>query len=251
MKRTQHGGIFFRLLFLLCFCCLLALLYVVRHPLMRFAAETWVVDEPAMPSDAIVVLGDDNFAGDRAFHAADLYRAGVAPVVVASGRMLRQNASVADLMQHDLESFGVPSSSIVKLTHRADNTREEAGEVARLVQARGWKRIIVVTSNYHTRRARFIFERVFPSSVRVRMSAARDSEFDPAHWWESRQGRKLFMMELAGYLVARWELRPGAAAENGAAVFVRKCQAGCPELLAGSIRLSLPYLIGHTARPWS
>lgn len=245
MKRTEHGGVFFRLLFLLSSCCLLAIVFVARHPLMRFAAETWVVDEPAAPSDAVVVLGDDNFEGDRAFHAADLYRAGVAPVVVASGRMLRQNASVADLIQHDLESFGVPASSIVKLMHRADNTREEAGEVAHLVQARGWKRIIVVTSNYHTRRARFIFKRVLPPSVRVRMSAARDSDFDPAHWWESRQGLKLFMMELAGYVVARWELRSGAATDSGAAAVILPARRRDAEVL----RFVLPYLIGHTARP--
>lgn len=249
MKRTEHGGIFFRLLFLLCFCCLLGIVYVARHPLMRFAAEAWVVDEPAAPADAVVVLGDDNFKGDRAFHAADLYRAGAAPVVVASGRMLRQNASVADLIQHDLESFGVPAASIVKLMHRADNTREEAGEVAHLVQARGWKSIIVVTSNYHTRRARFIFERVLPASIHLRVSAARDSDFDPAHWWESRQGRKLFMMELAGYLVARWELRSGAATDSGTAAMILRARIRGAGTVAGGLRFALPYLIGHTARP--
>jgi uncharacterized SAM-binding protein YcdF (DUF218 family) len=216
VRRREQGGIFFRLLFLLFFFGLVAVLYVARDPLMRFAGEAWVVDEPAAPSDALIVLGDDNYAADRAFHAAELYRQGVAPVIVASGRMLRPNVSIADMMEHDLKSFGVPASSIVKLTHRAENTREEAGEAARLIQARGWKRVLVVTSNYHARRARFIFERVLPSAVSLRVSGARDSEFDPSHWWETRQGRKLFLSELAGYLVARWELRSGPATSNEA-----------------------------------
>lgn len=214
MKRKEHGGIIFRFLFFLFFLGLLVVVYAARHPLMRFAAQAWVIDEPVAASDAVIVLGDDNYAGDRAFHAADLYRAGAAPVVVASGRFLRQNVSVADMMEHDLESFGVPAKAIVKLTHRADNTREEALEADRLIRARGWKRIIVVTSNYHTRRARFIFEKVLPKNVTLRVSAARDSEFDPAHWWETRQGRKVFMTELAGYVVAWWELRSGAAPGN-------------------------------------
>ena len=98
---------------------------------MRFAGQFWVVDEPVAPSDALIVLGDDNYAADRAFHAAELYREGVAPVVVASGRMLRQNVSIAEVMEHDLESFGIPASSIVKLSHRAENTQEEAVEAAR------------------------------------------------------------------------------------------------------------------------
>lgn len=226
MRRGEHGGIFFRLLFLLLFLGFLALLYFARHPLMRLAAQFWVVDEPAAPSDALIVLGDDNYAADRAFHAAELYREGVAPVVVASGRMLRQNVSIADVMEHDLESFGVPATSIVKLTHRAENTREEAEESARLVQSRGWKRVLVVTSNYHARRARFIFGRVLPSSVTLRVSGARDSEFDPSRWWETRQGRKLFLTELAGYLVARWELRTNPAPENETAFVISHARRG-------------------------
>ena len=225
MRRGQRGGIFFRLLFLLFFLGFLALLYVSRHPLMRLAGQYWVVDEPAAKSDALIVLGDDNYAADRAFHAAELYREGIAPVVVASGRMLRRNVSIAEVMEHDLESFGVPSTAIVKLTHRAENTREEAGEAARLIQARGWKRVVVVTSNYHARRARFIFERVLPSNVSLRVSGARDSEFDPSRWWETRQGQKLFMTELAGYLVARWELRSKPAPENETAFLISRAFA--------------------------
>ena len=220
MRHNEHGGIFFRLLFLLFFFGFLALVYVARHPLMRLGGQFWVVDEPAAPSDVLIVLGDDNYAADRAFHAAELYREGIAPLVVASGRMLRQNVSIADVMEHDLESFGVPSTSIVKLPHRGENTRDEAFEAARLIRTRGWKRVLVVTSNYHARRARFIYGRVLPSTVRLRVSGARDSQFDPSHWWETRQGQKLFMTELAGYLVAWWELRTKPAPENGTAFVI-------------------------------
>jgi uncharacterized SAM-binding protein YcdF (DUF218 family) len=174
---------------------------------MRFAGEFWVIDEPAAQSDALIVLGGDNYSADRAFHAVELYRQGVAPIVVASGQMLRQNVSLAEIMAHDLQQFGVPAASIVKLSHRADNTREEAVEAAHLIEARHWKRIVIVTSNYHARRARFIYGRVLPANVTVRVSAARDSEFDPANWWHTRLGQKLFFTELVGYVVAKWELR--------------------------------------------
>ncbi len=207
MRRPEHGGIFFRLLFLLFFFGFLAFVYVVRHPLMRFAAESWMVNDPVAQADAIIVLGDDNYAGDRAFHAAELYRTGMAPVVVASGRMLRPKTSLAEIMAADLVSFGVPEASVVKFSHRAGNTQQEAEALAGLIASRGWKRILVVTSNYHARRARFIFQRVLPSNLSVQVSGAHDSQFEPSRWWETRQGQKLFMNELLGYVVARWELR--------------------------------------------
>jgi uncharacterized SAM-binding protein YcdF (DUF218 family) len=224
MKRAEHGGIFFRLIFILLFVGFLALLFAARHPLMRYAGQFWVIDEPAAQSDALIVLGDDNYSGDRAFHAAELYREKVAPIVVASGRMLRRNSSLAEVMQHDLESFGVPANAIVPLSHRAENTREEADEVSRLIRSRGWKRVIVVTSNYHARRARFIYEKVLPASVTLRVSGARDSEFDPSNWWQTRQGQKLFFNELAGYLVARWELRGRSGPENSSGFLIFQVQ---------------------------
>lgn len=247
MRRRERGGIFFRLLFLLFFLFLLAVIYLARRPLMRFAADFWVLDEPAVQSDALIVLGDDNYGGDRAFKAAELYRAGMAPVVVASGRLLRANVSVADFMGHDLESFGVSASSIVKLAHRAQNTQEEALEVAHLVQSRGWKRIQVVTSNYHARRVRFIYQQVLPRGVSVRVSGARDSEFDPSRWWETRQGEKLFLSELVGYFVARWQLWDKTASQREASALVLTARRLCPPVSdwkrAGFTRAGRSYYI--------
>jgi uncharacterized SAM-binding protein YcdF (DUF218 family) len=218
MRRAQHGGIFFRLLALLVFLAFLAFLYILRHPLMRLAGQQWVVNEPAIQADVILVLGDDNYAGDRAAHAAELYRAGLAPQVVASGRLLRPYAGIAEMIERDLESRGVPAASIVEFSHRAANTREEAEALRGLVVSRGWKRVLVVTSDYHARRARFIFDHVFPPGVTVRVSAAHDTEFDPSHWWETRLGQKILLSEVLGYVVAWWELRHRSAAAAGASL---------------------------------
>ena len=209
MRRPEHGGIFFRLLGLVFFLAFLFVLYVFRHPLMRFAGELWVVNDPATKADVIVVLGDDNYFGDRAAHAAELYRSGLAPEVVASGRLLRPTVGIAELIEHDLEEHGVPAASILKFPHRAGNTREEALALRELIASRGWRRVLVVTSNYHARRARYILGRVFPPSVTVSVSAAADSQFDPSRWWETREGQKIFFTEVLGYVEAWWELRNG------------------------------------------
>ena len=137
MKDAQRGGIFFRLLALLMLAMLVAAVYLVRHPLLRLAGGWWEVDDRPERADAIVVLGDDNFGGDRAARAAELFRGGMAPIVVASGRLLRSYAGIAELIERDLQTQGVPASAIVRFPQRAGNTREEAQALRDLVAEPG------------------------------------------------------------------------------------------------------------------
>ncbi len=204
---AERGGIFFKLMFVVFLAVLLAAVYVVRHPLLRLTGNFWVVDDIAQPSDAIVILSDDNFDGDRARRAAELFRAGMAPRIVASGRYLRPYASVAELMTHDLKDRGVPESAIVPFSHRAQDTREEAAALAPFLAGHGWKKIILVTSNFHTRRTKFIFERTLAEGTQLRVVSAPDFEYDPDNWWRSREGVKIFFHESVGYVVALWEMR--------------------------------------------
>ena len=205
-NEAERGGILVKLIILLAFVLVCAALYLARRPILRFTAESWIVEDPAVKSDALIVLSDDNFYADRATRAAELFREGKAPLIVASGRRLRPNAGIAELMEHDLIERGVPKEKIVRLVHDADNTREEAVAVARLVKERKWHSVIVVTSNYHTRRARYIFRKVFPQGIELRMASARDGDFDPQQWWVKRKSIKELTREFAGMLVALWEL---------------------------------------------
>jgi len=206
-ESPQRGGIFFRLLFLMFFCFLIFLVYLARHPLLELAGSFWVVDQTPAASDAIVMLGDDNFSGDRATRAAELFKAGMAPRVVASGRYLRSYATIAELEQHDLTDRGVSADAVIRLEHRAEDTREEAAAIAQLISARGWKRILLVTSNYHTRRALYICQRTFPPGTILLVVSAPDSEYDPHSWWRTRTGLKIFGHEAVGMIVAMWEMR--------------------------------------------
>jgi uncharacterized SAM-binding protein YcdF (DUF218 family) len=204
---AQSGGIIFSLLSLLFAIVFGVTVYLVRHPLLRFVGETWIVEDTLEPSDAIIVLSDDNFYADRATRAAQVYRQGVAPLVVASGRKLRPYAGVAELMEHDLVERGVPKEKVIRVSHDAENTREEAQVLAGLARERKWRSVIVVTSNYHTRRARYIFAHVFPQGTAIRVTGARDGDFEPERWWEKRISVKELAGEVGGMIVAMWELR--------------------------------------------
>lgn len=212
MMSRQRGGIFLRLLVLLFFCAFLGAIFLVRRPLLRLAGNFWVVQDPLVHADAILVLSDDNFGGDRASRAAELFRSGWAPLVVASGRMLRPYAGISELMDRDLQNRGVPAADVLRFPQHASDTREEAEALRGLVIQKGWRHVLLVTSNYHTRRAQYIFHKVFPTSVTVSVVPARDIEFDPDDWWETRQGTKLFFLESFGYCMAMWELRDNRSA---------------------------------------
>jgi uncharacterized SAM-binding protein YcdF (DUF218 family) len=175
--------------------------------ILRFAGESWVVDAPAAHADALLLLGDDNFYADRATRAAELIRHGVAPVVVASGRRLRPSAGIVELQEHDLIERGVPKDKIIRFPHDADNTFEEAAALARLSSERHFRIVIIVTSNYHARRARYIFEKVFPPTITVSVAGAHDGDFDPENWWEKRKSQELFVHEIVGMMVALKEGR--------------------------------------------
>jgi len=203
----ERGGITAKLIGLLCFVLVLGTLYLVRRPLLRSAGEGWLVEDPLEKSDAIVVLSIDNFYADRATRAAEVYRQGLAPLVVASGVRLRPYAGIGELMEHDLIERGVPKEKILRVPHDAENTREEAEVLVKVATEKNWKRVIIVTSNYHTRRTRYIFRRVFPGKIAVSVAGARDGDFDPEHWYEKRKSIKQFMGEVGGMLVAMWELR--------------------------------------------
>ena len=181
--RSDRGGIFFRLLFLIFLVIFAFVIYLARHPILRFAGNFWVVDESPQTSDAIVILSDDDYEAVRASRAADLYRASWAPRIVASGRTLRPYTSIAELMQRDLTD-----------QHLVRGRRALA-------------KIIVVTSNYHTRRARFIYEHALAPGTELRVVAAPDPAYDPNSWWRTREGLKTFFYEFVGYIVAHWELR--------------------------------------------
>ena len=206
-RSRQGGGIILKLLALLMCLFVLGAIYLLRRPLLREAAGLLIINEALQPSDAIVVLGDDNYPADRAARAAELYRDRWAPRVVASGRYLRPYASIADLERRDLVERGVDAAHVVHFPHNAANTREEAFALRELIEKQRWRRVMVVTSTYHTRRARYVFRRALDPATELRVVAARDAGFNPDAWWESRSGVKIFFRELLAWPVAWWEMR--------------------------------------------
>ena len=69
-RRNETGGILIKLAVSLFLMTFFLALYLVRHPIFRFMAESWVIEDPLGKADALIVLSDDNFYADRATRAA-------------------------------------------------------------------------------------------------------------------------------------------------------------------------------------
>lgn len=131
-----------------------------------------VAMESVPKADAIVILGggmganpkvspyaEMYCAADRVWHAARLWKAGKAPFVMSSGNN-ELNATKPLLLD-----FGLPESAI-RIENESRNTEENAKFVARVLsttQTSNVKpRILLVTSAWHMRRAKLMFEKYAP-----------------------------------------------------------------------------------------
>ncbi|WP_456447439.1 YdcF family protein [Thiolapillus sp.] len=137
--------------------------------------------ESAPQADAIVLLGgmtrgmvpgmgfpDLSGSADRLFHAAALYRAGKAPVLLLTGGNAEGYEAEAVSMQRMLKFLGIPPDAML-LETQSRNTRQNAVYSAAILNARHARRILLVTSACHMRRAKQAFERqgfaVFPAAT--------------------------------------------------------------------------------------
>lgn len=134
----------------------------------------WVgVQRAELPTaDVIVLLGGYgapsreevgrlhfNAGADRAVVAVELVRLEKAKLLVVGGGGFTLNGerfAEADLLKGMLDERKFTSAEVISLGG-CKNTRHEAEKVAKLAQERGWKRILLVTSATHLRRATAVF----------------------------------------------------------------------------------------------
>jgi uncharacterized SAM-binding protein YcdF (DUF218 family) len=82
--------------------------------------------------------------------------------------------------------------------HNANSTREEALALRPCLEQRGFRAVTVVTSNYHTRRARHIWRQVFEDAeppVAIFVHGVPDGDFEARGWWRHRRYAKTFLAE--------------------------------------------------------
>jgi len=161
-------------------------LAIFETPLLWMVGAPLRVAEPPRAADAIVVfaggVGESGKAGggyqERVKEAIDLYRRGHAPAVIFSSGYVYA-LKEADVMRDLAIANGIPASAIL-LERNAANTYQNVLFVRRMLDERGWRRVLLVSSPYHMRRAVLTARTVAPEIAVVAVPAS-SSQFYAHH----------------------------------------------------------------------
>ena len=165
--------------------------------IVRAADET-----PAHKADAIVVFGAAEYAGRpspvyraRLDHGFDLFRKGLAPVVITTGGAAQDpDFSEGGVGRDYLSRRGVPEENLIAETQSSD-TAQSAERVANIMRANGMRTCIAVSDAYHVFRIRSLLEH---EGVKAEVAPRPDSR--PRSLW---QRFAAVMREAMSYLL--WE----------------------------------------------
>ncbi|MEO8588145.1 MAG: YdcF family protein [Flavobacteriales bacterium] len=181
------------MLVLLTLVLLMVLIWAFRYPLLRVTGRFLVREDAQARGDVMIVLGGAPM--DRGLAATCFFKEGIAPRAVFTGENVPQSLQAAGLLHSEAQLTrdvavlaGLPGTSAFAL-ERGTSTWEEGEAVRDLAKASGYDTVVVVTTEFHTRRVGRVFRKLLePAGITVFVRAARSMEYDAAHWWRTEDG---------------------------------------------------------------
>lgn len=188
----------FRIGILLSCCAVLGAVLLVE-----FGDEWLVVEKPLAKADAILILGGSATFRERTSRAAELYQQGLAPRIILTNDgqkggwsdELQRNPYFVERAQWNLEEKGVPKEKIFIAPQVVESTYDEAVTIRNYSQENSLDSLAVVTSDFHTRRALYIFEKIFgaDSAKQIGIYAAEKNQSSNSRSWLQNKQRRGFV----------------------------------------------------------
>jgi uncharacterized SAM-binding protein YcdF (DUF218 family) len=174
---------------------------------LRFVGRALVVEDALAAADAVVIVAGG--IPTREATAAGLYRRGWAPFVVLSNNstpdrvreLIAPGVRRFDYQGESrlvLEKHGVPAEAIVALSLPVNTTEEELKLVAEAARARGWRRVILVTSPQHSRRVKLVWTRQASGGIEGLVALVKEDDFPEEGWWWKRRYAEAVLHEYLG-----------------------------------------------------
>jgi uncharacterized SAM-binding protein YcdF (DUF218 family) len=154
-------------------------------------------DEGPGKADIAVILGGDMY-GHRILKGGELVAAGYVPLALVSGPRGFYGHYESDYAIAFAVEQGYPASSFEAFRSDANSTRDEARLILAELRRRNVKSFLLVTSDYHTARARRLFlgeERADGGGPAMRTVGCPDEYFRRDSWWRSREAQKTVFLE--------------------------------------------------------
>src|SRR6187549_54170 len=180
----------------------LAIIFVVAAVgFVAFLAQLRGVEAaPASRADGIVVLTGGS---SRVSDAMELLAGGYGKRLLISG--VHPTNAASDISR-SLTANQSLLTCCVDLDRSAVNTRSNAAETRRWARERGFKSLIVVTSNYHMPRAIVELSHAMPDVTLIPFAVVGDRWRDEP-WWTSGATLRLLLSEYAKYVAVEVRVR--------------------------------------------
>lgn len=125
-----------------------------------------IIDKPIPHAEALVVMAGS--VRERLPAAARLFQRGIAPKILltndgvlgAWSEEKHRNLYLVEWAESELMKMQIPETAIVKLAYSSSGSIHDALNSRTEILDQGIRSIIIVTSDYHTRRSLWSFERV-------------------------------------------------------------------------------------------
>jgi uncharacterized SAM-binding protein YcdF (DUF218 family) len=169
------------------------------------AGRMLVIDEPRTSDVILVLAGETEHRPARALQLlGEGYTRKIVIDVPAEGQIYEFSPlQLARRYAEDLSQ----TASISVCPIAGLSTKDEVRDAEPCLAREGAKSVLIVTSDFHTRRALYIFQKEIPG-ISFSVAAARDSRQFGIRWWAHRQWAKTFLDEWLRLLwwtcVDRW-----------------------------------------------
>lgn len=195
--------------------CLLTLIFFHSQLLTLYAG--WFVVRDAEPgADAIICLSGDRETRNpeclrlwKEGYAERLFVTAEKPKNKEFNKLELSHLEFAQKVTKQMR-LEVVWELLPSLTVGATSTFDEAADALAMAQKEGWKRIILVTDEFHTRRSLLAFKKVFEGSdIEVQVAGAPNEVFSADNWWKSDRGIVAYFGETIKYPVyLLWDHEP-------------------------------------------
>ncbi len=186
-------------------CSALAVCVVIVLGLLRWGGDLLIASDAPPPNHvdaAIVLQGSIVSEKVRIAGAIGLFRQGVADRVLLSvPKESYWGQSVPPLARAFIEqNYGSDAAARVDFCEtgvEVNSTFEEAQALIPCLEDHHWHSIVIVTSDYHTRRAGILWRRTLKKhapGLHLRIDGVVDPEFQQP-WWRHRQSAKIWFIE--------------------------------------------------------
>ncbi len=179
--------------------------FLARGPILRAIGSFLVVQDELREADVIIVLGG---GGKRVDEAVKIYKQGYSDRMIMTGGSRDGRGNPAGEMAHYASDHLGISADYIIIEPKAQSTYQHPIYVKPIMQELKFKSAIVVSSHFHMRRSRMLFDRAFKNSgMEMTYHPVMDDWFDMDLWWTDIHSRRIVMQEYMKLAVNVWGVR--------------------------------------------